>query len=120
MRFTKVFLFASLFACTSAHADVLTPVGPRPLPAPYGLELIGPDGATLPTYGMAGRLYVMGLAGQRYSIRVTNPTARRVEAVVSVDGLDAIDGTTADFLGKRGYVIQPYGELRLDGFRVSM
>jgi hypothetical protein len=58
------------------------------------------------------------MAGQRYTIRVSNPTARRVEAVISVDGLDVIDGRTAD-LRKRGYVVPPYGELRVDGFRVS-
>src|SRR5690606_39130566 len=62
--------------------------------------------------------YVLGAAGQRYTVRVSNPTARRVEAVLSVDGLDAIDGKTAD-LRKRGYVVPPYGELRVDGFRVS-
>jgi hypothetical protein len=38
---------------------------------------------------------------------------------MSVDGLDVIDGETADFVGKRGYVIPAGGELRLEGWRVS-
>jgi hypothetical protein len=42
-----------------------------------------------------------------------------VEAVLSVDGLDVIDGRTADFRGKRGYVVPAYGELRVDGWRTS-
>jgi len=50
---------------------------------------------------------------------VTNPTAQRIEAVVSVDGLDVIDGESADYATKRGYVVPAHGELRIEGFRVS-
>jgi hypothetical protein len=60
----------------------------------------------------------MGDAAERYIIRVTNPTPNRVEAVVTVDGLDVIDGENGD-LKKRGYIVQPYGELRIEGFRTS-
>lgn len=87
--------------------------------SPYGVELIGEDGGTLPTYAHGGRYYVLGDAGERYTIRVSNPTDRRIEAVLSVDGLDAIDGEAADFLHKRGYVIPAGGEIRLEGWRVS-
>ncbi len=62
----------------------------------------------------------MGSIGDRYRIRITNPTSRRVEAVVSVDGLDAIDGKTASLDEKRGYVIAPYGEVTIEGFRTSL
>ncbi len=62
----------------------------------------------------------MGSMGERYRIRITNPTSRRVEAVVSVDGLDAIDGKTAGFDDKRGYVILPYGDVTVEGFRTSL
>ena len=62
----------------------------------------------------------MGSIGERYRIRITNPTSRRVEAVVSVDGLDAIDGKTAGFDDKRGYVILPYGDVTVEGFRTSL
>ncbi|MCG8423833.1 MAG: hypothetical protein MJE77_38545 [Proteobacteria bacterium] len=47
-----------------------------------------------------------------------NPTGRRIEAVISVDGLDVIDGQAAD-VRKRGYVVPAHGELTVDGFRVS-
>ncbi|WP_437732562.1 hypothetical protein [Sorangium sp. So ce1335] len=63
--------------------------------------------------------HVIGEAGQRYSIVLRNLTPSRVECVVSVDGLDVIDGQPAAF-GKRGYLLDPHGELEIDGFRQSM
>ena len=52
-------------------------------------------------------------------MRVSNPTNGRVEAVISVDGLDVIDGESADYRSKRGYIVPPHGNLVIDGFRVS-
>ncbi len=126
-------LLASLLftaACSAAHAD--QPFGPSPpsgtaiaigiadakIRAPYDVQVIRQNGDTLPTYGQKDRYYVQGNAGERYIIRVTNPTARRVEAVVTVDGIDVIDGEDGD-LRKRGYVVPPYGEVRVEGFRTS-
>jgi len=77
------------------------------------------NGQSLPTFAQRDRFYVQGNANERYIIKVTNPTARRVEAVVSVDGLDVIDGEDGD-LRKRGYVVPPYGEVRIEGFRTSV
>jgi hypothetical protein len=88
--------------------------------APYGVEVLSGDYRRLPTFYQGGRSYVMGVIGDRYRIRISNPTSRRVEAVVSVDGLDAIDGKTASYDDKRGYVIPPWGDLTIDGFRTSL
>jgi hypothetical protein len=114
-----------LLACSPAHADRLAPVSSSekalahpPVKSPYQVELIGENGLPLKVYSHRGRFYVPGMVGHRYTIRLSNPTPRRVEAVISVDGLDVIDGKTAD-LHKRGYVVPPHGELRVDGFRVS-
>ena len=63
--------------------------------------------------------YVIGEAGHRYSIVVHNNTNVRLEVVLSVDGLDVIDGKLAAF-GKSGYVIAPHATLTVDGFRQSM
>lgn len=123
-------LLSAAAACSAAHADL--PYGPTPPPgtaiaigiadakvrAPYDVQVIRENGDTLPTYAQKDRYYVQGNAGERYIIRVTNPTARRIEAVVSVDGLDVIDGEEGD-LRKRGYVVPPYGEVRIEGFRTS-
>jgi hypothetical protein len=39
--------------------------------------------------------------------------------VVSVDGRDVVDGKPGDFRSKGGYVVQPYGFVDIDGWRVS-
>jgi hypothetical protein len=112
-------------ACSSVYAvggapgeDAVAEARPAAR-SPFTVELVAEDGRTLDTYSHRGRSYVLGMSGGRYSIRIKNPTPRRVEAVISVDGLDVIDGENADFNGKRGYVVPPHGELLVDGFRTS-
>lgn len=110
-------------ACTSVYAANSAPEVAAPdslLPStPYSIELIDDAGRTLESYARGGRFYVLGEIGARYSVRVSNPTPRRVEAVVSIDGLDVIDGRPADFAGKRGYIVPAYDTLVIDGFRTS-
>ncbi len=124
-RLSKSVLVAAtlLGAC---HSATLEKVGEPSQPeqqlniapdSPYQIELVS-GGQPLPTYAHNGRFYVLGQVGQRYGIRVSNPTPLRVEAVISVDGLDVIDGETAN-TEKRGYVIAPGGSITVDGFRVS-
>jgi hypothetical protein len=131
----RLFLASLLFAtaCSSAYADqplgpqAVAPPGPRTAlaiapektRAPYDVQVITEDGDTAPTYALKGRFYVQGNLNERYTIRVTNPTARRVEAVVTVDGLDVADGEAGD-LNKRGYIVPAYGETRIEGFRTSL
>ena len=57
--------------------------------------------------------------GRRYSIVLRNETEYRLEAVVSVDGLDVMDGQPAS-IGKRGYILQPRQRIVIDGWRRSM
>jgi hypothetical protein len=83
------------------------------------MEVVDASAHRLPTYGQGGRQYVLGTMGERYQVRVVNPTGARIEAVVSVDGLDAVDGRPAS-LNKRGYIIPAYGEVVIDGFRTSL
>lgn len=84
----------------------------------YQVEVLV-HGRSRPTYHHRGRTYVEGRRGERYVIRVHNRSWRRVEAVISVDGRDVIDGEPSH-LRKRGYVIPPYSYVDVDGFRVSM
>lgn len=65
------------------------------------------------------RNYVIGEVGRRYAIVVHNYTDYRVEVVLSVDGLDVMDGRTAAFT-KPGYLVAPHSTLTVDGFRQSM
>jgi hypothetical protein len=132
MRMPLASLLALVAGCSvPAHADrVAGPPAPGPgsriaigiapakVRAPYDVQVIRENGETLPTYAAKDRYYVQGNAGERYVIRVTNPTPNRVEAVVTVDGLDVIDGENGD-LRKRGYVVPAYGDVRIEGFRTS-
>lgn len=76
------------------------------------------NGHFLSGFVSGGNDYVIGEAGSRYTIVLRNRSSLRFEVVLSVDGLDVLDGKSAAF-SKRGYVIDPHGELEVDGFRQS-
>jgi hypothetical protein len=84
----------------------------------YELEVLV-NGVRSRTYEYAGETYVLGQEGSRYVLRVHNRSGRRIEAVVAVDGLDVIDGKTGDFANKRGYLVDAYGYVDIDGWRLS-
>jgi hypothetical protein len=84
----------------------------------YSLELIDGSGAVLPTYTKGGRTYILGVQGQRYSLRIRNGSGQRVEFVASVDGRDVLDGSPAA-TENRGYIVEPYREVVIDGFRLN-
>ena len=86
---------------------------------PYRVEALDGSGGQLPTFERMGRSYVLGQEGQRYRVRVTNSSPRRIEAVVAVDGRDALDGRPSRW-EKSGYVIAPFSSVVIDGFRLSM
>jgi hypothetical protein len=99
----------------SREASETRPVGARVA----RVEIVDDEGRALPTFAQAGRRFVLGDVGERYRIRIVNPTASRVEAIVSVDGLDVIDGRPAG-VGKRGYLVPAFGDVTVDGWRTSM
>lgn len=105
-----------------AHADYL---GSRPQPlevyagdGSIGISLVDENGQLLPGLEAAGRALVIGADGARYRIVIRNGTSARFEIVASVDGLDVIDGKPAS-TDRRGYIVDPYGQLVIDGFRTS-
>jgi len=117
--FAALALGGLLLACGN-QADARPPFSrPRPVPA-YSFTVEDENGNALPTFRKNGRTYLLGESGQRYNIRVQNPTAQRVEAVVSVDGRDAVSGDPGDYVNGRGYVIPPYGSVLIEGFRRSL
>ena len=72
----------------------------------------------LPSYHHRGGLYVMGRHHQRYMIEVTNHGSSRMEVVLTVDGRDVINGKPGAY-HHRGYVIDPYEKITVEGFRRS-
>ncbi len=82
-------------------------------------KLKGGNGMFLSGFEASGKKFIVGQAGDRYSIVLQSHVPARLEVVVSVDGLDVIDGKAASF-GKRGYLLDPHGSIEIDGFRQSM
>jgi hypothetical protein len=82
------------------------------------ISLKDANGNSLEAVRVADKTLVIGQAGQRYSIVLTNHTGHRFESVVTVDGLDVINGKpgTAE---NRGYVLLPFATLEIEGFRQS-
>ena len=83
----------------------------------YSVRVENEWGRELPAFYKGGQTYVLGGLGERYNLRVRNHTGRRVEAVITVDGRDVISGGVGDFTGERGYLIDAYGEVVVEGFR---
>ncbi len=77
------------------------------------------DRQALETYRHNGRQYVIGTPGHEYAVRVRNCTGRRLLAVVSVDGVNAVTGETAS-TGQSGYVIEPGGYVNIQGWRKDL
>lgn len=83
-----------------------------------GVSVVDSSGQLLPGFTGGGKTFVVGSDGERYRLVVRNGTGVRFEIVASVDGLDVIDGKPAD-PNRRGYILDPYGSLVIDGFRQS-
>lgn len=87
---------------------------------PVELSIVDRDaGHELPQYGHRGQRWVPGTPGHRYSVRLTNHSHERVLVVLSVDGVNAISGQTAD-TGQGGYVLEPWQTTEVAGWRKSM
>jgi len=82
----------------------------------YGLR--GEAGQWLPTWVASGWTFVEGKPGERYLIIVMNQSPLRREVVISVDGLDVMDGQSAS-TKKRGYILDPGQEFAVEGFRTG-
>jgi len=87
---------------------------------PYSVQVEDAHGRPLRSFRYQGQLFVLGNYGDRYVIRVTNHTARRVEAVVSVDGRDVLSGKPGDYQQQRGYLVGPHDSVRIEGFRKDL
>jgi hypothetical protein len=75
------------------------------------------DGQPLRTIAYAGKLYLpIPRWGTEYAIRIRNNGPRRIEAVVSVDGLSVVSGRPAAE-EQRGYLVYPSDEIVIKGWR---
>lgn len=75
-------------------------------------------GAALQHYRAEQGVYIIGTPGEHYSMKFENRTSSRMEVVVSVDGLDLLDGQPAS-VKKRGYIIPAKSSVLVKGMRVN-
>ncbi len=61
-------------------------------------------------------IFVEGREGSDYSLRFKNNTRKRVEVVISVDGLSIMDGKLASSINSTGYVINAWSEVVIPGW----
>ncbi len=77
------------------------------------------ENRTLPVYQHEGRYYVVGKPGDEYQVRVRNRTGQEILSVVSVDGVNAVSGETANW-DQTGYVFSGHQSFDIKGWRKSM
>jgi len=103
-----------------AHGPATTRHHRPPVAAPNVLVIVeATHGDSFASAVHRGTHFVAGELGERYNVRLVNSSAERLEVVVSVDGRDVLSGKLGDFARQRGYVLPPFGELVVDGFRRS-
>jgi hypothetical protein len=105
-----IILILSQYACQSIHARISKHNS--------SVEILNQHNQRLPAFRHQQKYYVMGSYGEAYKIRVYNNSNTRVEAVVTVDGRDVINGKSGSFK-HRGYVIDSGGYVDIKGFRQS-
>jgi hypothetical protein len=77
------------------------------------------ENRTLPVYYHEGRHYIVGRPGNEYQVNVRNNHGNDVLAIVSVDGVNAVSGETANW-NQSGYVLNPYASFGIKGWRKSL
>lgn len=81
------------------------------------VTLVGKDGRLLPMYEKEGQVYFGGKKGERYELRISNRSGVRIEVVATVDGLSVMSGEPGNWKTGRGYVVNAYDTLKIDGYR---
>ncbi|MCU0756210.1 MAG: hypothetical protein MUE46_13965 [Xanthomonadales bacterium] len=76
------------------------------------------SGRTIPQLAHRGERWVAGEQGREFTVRLSNRSGERVLAVLSVDGVNAISGESAD-PSQTGYVLDPWQSIDVRGWRKS-
>lgn len=76
------------------------------------------NGKPVREYLHKSRHYIEGRQNTEFELYLKNNSSKRVEAIFSVDGLDVLDGKTANSK-KTGYLIPAWGSIRIDGWRLN-
>ncbi|AKC88351.1 hypothetical protein WQ53_10780 [Pseudoxanthomonas suwonensis] len=88
--------------------------------SPVQVDIVDREtGQVLPHHRHRGQDWLAAEPGHRYAVRLRNLGGARVLVVLSVDGINAIDGRTADVC-QAGYVLEPWQTLEVNGWRKSL
>ncbi|MGY1410501.1 hypothetical protein ACW5EG_13125 [Luteimonas sp. A611] len=83
------------------------------------MEIVDRDsGRWLEQHSQRRDTWIAGMPGHRYAVRLTNTSGERVLVVLSVDGVNAVTGQTAD-PSQAGYVLAPWQSTEIPGWRKS-
>jgi hypothetical protein len=121
-------------AASAALALLLasTPAVANRAPAPVSAAAYGSlvdvqilvDGSSAPLYLAPGhwdRRYFQALRGRNYALRVHNRTDRRVGVLISVDGLNVVNGERSNLRRNESmYVLDPFETATIRGWRTSL
>ena len=73
---------------------------------------------TLPVHYHEGSYYIVGKPGNEYQLDVRNRQSGEILTVISIDGVNAVSGATAEW-AQTGYVLTPYTSFGIKGWRKS-
>lgn len=76
------------------------------------------NGKPVKKYSHQGKVFVEAREGSEYAIRVKNGLWNRMLSIVSVDGINVLDGKAAG-ASKAGYVLNGWNSYEIKGFRTS-
>lgn len=106
-------LFATVFFCASA--------GPAQALGNFAHVAVfdRSENRVLSVYSHEGRHYVVGQPGNVYELTLRNLQPGEIMTVISVDGVNAVSGETADW-NQAGYVFAPNTAFSIKGWRKSL
>jgi len=83
------------------------------------MEVLTSNGNPVTEYKKNGDTYIEGRKGSEFSVRLRNHSGQRVHTVLSIDGLDVVDGEKASYKS-RGYILDAYQSMVVDGWRTDL
>lgn len=83
------------------------------------LQIESRDGSDYREYRYQGHAWVAGERGEPYQLTLRNRSGERLLVVLSVDGVNVVNGKTADFK-QSGYVLSPWQTTTVTGWRKSL
>lgn len=116
VHFLWLFVIPWLASCASSSFASVPPSASAPLT----VHVEHLDGRPVETHTHGGFSFVAAQEGNPYRIRLENHRATRVEVLLSVDGRDVISGAPAHPGRQRGYVVEPFGSILVQGYRQSL